>query len=84
MKTIVAQSIRKASGCSKTTPINRLHALNAEIHLNYRTASLAKRELFKTIAYSPIHKNNQKRIEPEKRKVEGMEWKKNYTQKTNK
>uniref|UniRef100_A0AAG5DGU8 Reverse transcriptase domain-containing protein n=1 Tax=Anopheles atroparvus TaxID=41427 RepID=A0AAG5DGU8_ANOAO len=56
MTTIVSQSLRKISGCTKTTPINTLYAINAEIPPQIRANFTSTKETAKTIAYSKIHK----------------------------
>jgi len=57
LDTIQNQSLRKVTGCTKTTPIPSLMAIAAEIPLGIRAKYLASNEQAKEIAHSKIHRN---------------------------
>ena len=54
MNTTINQALRKATGCTKTTPINTLHAITAEIPFNIRNRFIVHKELVIDVVYSPI------------------------------
>ncbi|XP_055540165.1 uncharacterized protein LOC129726926 isoform X1 [Wyeomyia smithii] len=49
--------LRKVTGCSKTTPINTLHAIASQKPLNYRRELITGKELIKHAQYNtPVYK----------------------------
>lgn len=50
--TLLNQSLRRITGCTRTTPLNTLHALAAERPFNIRSKYLVCKQLAKEIAYS--------------------------------
>ncbi|XP_035911816.1 uncharacterized protein LOC118512062 isoform X2 [Anopheles stephensi] len=61
MNSITNQSLRKVTGCSKTTPINTLMAIAAETPPHIRASYIAKKDMVKTLIYSPIHRDQMRR-----------------------
>ncbi|XP_035912511.1 uncharacterized protein LOC118512332 isoform X1 [Anopheles stephensi] len=49
--TILNQSLRRVTGCTKTTPTNTLYAIAAEIPFAIRSKYLVAKQLVKTVAY---------------------------------
>lgn len=67
---VLHQSLRKVTGCTRTTPINSLMALAAEIPSNIRKKYVIAKEMLKTIAYSVANRQqlaNVKRSSTKKR-----------------
>ncbi|XP_035774767.1 uncharacterized protein LOC118457361 [Anopheles albimanus] len=54
--TIIHQSLRKVTGCTRTTPINTLMALAAEVPSRIRRKYLIAKETVKTIAFSTTNR----------------------------
>ncbi|XP_035895716.1 uncharacterized protein LOC118504819 [Anopheles stephensi] len=52
LTTIINQALRKATGCTKTTPLNTLHALASEVPFKIRNYFTTRKELTKDIVFS--------------------------------
>ena len=71
INTLINQAIRKATGCTKTTPLNTLHAIASEIPFHIRSHFIVRKELAKDIVFSrPIRQqlNKQHRTQYKKKK----------------
>lgn len=98
INTIINQSLRKVTGCTKTTPINTIMAIASEIPFEIRREYLVAKELAKTVAHAKIGESiltsfrnlnvtrkssPQHRVYAEYREVLGMITKYSYNDATN-